>query len=546
MIGHYLLNQNNENDQLNMKKSLLTISLVFSVALLYSFKSVQGLIIKNGWITYKNEVIFGNGQRTDYWGGYRECTDKPAWIVTLKKNTAITRNDPGNIGACKTEDLDKLTDAMLEYGYPAFQYYYGLWYDRRRDCHDEVKRNSPPVAPFYEQPWARSNIEGAWDGGKKYDLLKYNSWYFGRLKEFSGLCDKKGTILIHQYYLQHNILESPCHYVDFSWRPVNCIQPTGMPDSKPSGDLSVYNTFYDLSDSTRRFIHRSYIRKCLDELADYTNVIHELSAEYTGPLSFARFWIDTIIEWQKEKGKKITISLAACKDVQDAILADPIRSVEIDVINLTYWWYLSDGKLNAPKGGTGVPGRYVWAKETTPFQIYRQVKEYHLMFPNKAIIHSINATREQTIAFLMAGGSILIRMLLYPDSQPPLNPWDPPSTYVMPEGSPIILPVYQFIRKNLKSELQNMTIKSIVLNDPEQNLCLGHSGKTYLVYALKGGNFNIDLKEESGISFKAKWLNPKNGEIQYANGGIVTGGNTLTFNAPDTNDWLLWLSSSAR
>ena len=103
------------------------------------------------------------------------------------------------------------------------------------------------------------------------------------------------------------------------------------------------------------------------------------------------FWIDTIIEWQKEKGKKITISLAACKDVQDAILADPIRSAEINVINLTYWWYLSDGKLNAPKGGTGVPGRYVWAKETTPFQIYRQVKEYHLMFPNKAIIHSIKA-----------------------------------------------------------------------------------------------------------------------------------------------------------
>ena len=91
-----------------------------------------------------------------------------------------------------------------------------------------------------------------------------------------------------------------------------------------------------------------------------------------------------------------------------------------------------------------------------------------------------------------------------------------------------------------------MTIKSVVLNDPEQNWCLGHTGKTYLVYALKGGNLNIDLKEESGINFKAKWLNPQNGELQNANGGIVTGGNTLTFNTPDTNDWLLWLSSSAK
>ena len=531
-----------------MKKSLLNIGLIFLVVPFFSFWSMPELNIKNGWITYNNEVIWGNGQRTDFWGGYRECAGNTDWIINYKKYTAITRNDPGNYGPCKTEDLDKLTDAMLQYGYPAFMYNYGLWYDRRRDCHDEEKRNSSPVAPFYEQPWARSNIEGAWDGGNKYDLVKYNSWYFDRLKEFAGLCDKKGTILIHQYYLQHNLLESPCHYVDFPWRPINCIQPTGMPDTKPVNDLSAYNTFYDLSDSTMRYLHRAYIRKCLDELSDYRNVIHEISGEYTGPLSFTQFWIDTIIEWQKETGKKVIISLAACKDVQDAILADPIRFAEINIINLTSWWYLSDGKLNAPIGGTGVPGRYAigpdWAKETTPYQIYRQVKEYRLKFPNKAIIHSLNASREQTIAFLMAGGSLLIRWLLYPDSQPPLNPWDPPSTYIMPENSAIILPVYQFIRQNLKSELQNMTIKSIVLNNTEQNWCLGQSGKNYLVYALKGGNINIDLKEESGISFKAIWVNPQNGEIQNANGGVVIGGDTLTLNAPNTNDWLLWLSSS--
>jgi len=126
----------------------------------------------NGWITYNNKVIWGNGQRTNYWGGYRECVNK-SWINNYQSYPAITRNDPGGFGPCKTEDLDKFTDAMMQYGCPAFQHHYGLWYDRRRDCHDITRRDSPPVSPFFEQPWARSNTEGAWDGGYKYDLLTY-------------------------------------------------------------------------------------------------------------------------------------------------------------------------------------------------------------------------------------------------------------------------------------------------------------------------------------------------------------------------------------
>ena len=528
-----------------MKKSVFYLILVFPVLLLLSSWQIPKLAFKNGWITYKNKIIWGNGQRTDYWGGYRKCPNDFYGINKYKEYNAITRNDPGIYGPCRTEELDKLTDAMLKYGYPAFLYNYGLWYDRRRDCHDDSKRNSPPIAPFYEQPWSRTDIPGAWDGGNKYDLSKFNSWYFERLRRFARLCDKRGTLLIHQFYLQHTLLESPCHYVDFPWRPVNCIQRTRLPDVKPSNDLSLYNAFYDVSDSIRRYLHRLYIRKCLDELSDYSNVIYEIGRGYTGPLSFTQFWIDTIVEWEKETGKKVVISIGATKDVQDAILTDPDRSSKIDVIDLAYWWYLPDGKLYAPNGGKGVPGRYATgndgAKETTPYQIYRQVKEYRLKFPGKAIFHSFNATREQTIAFLMGGGSILIRYLIYPDGKSPLNTWDPPSTYIMPEESDIILPVYKFIRQNLNKELPYMTIKSIVINNTEQNWCLGHTGRGYLIYALKGGELQVNLSQESGNRFKSIWVNPRTGEIQNANGGKVTGGKVITIKAPDANDWLLWL-----
>ena len=74
----------------------------------------------------------------------------------------------------------------------------------------------------------------------------------------------------------------------------------------------------------------------------------------------------------------------------------------------------------------------------TPLQIYRQVKEYRRLCPDKAILHAIGADQEQTIAFLMAGGSMLIRGLDYVREHP--------STYEMPLGCQHILPVYEFVR----------------------------------------------------------------------------------------------------
>lgn len=83
--------------------------------------------------------------------------------------------------------------------------------------------------------------------------------------------------------------------------------------------------FYDISHPIRRQRHRAYLRKCLNTLCDNTKVIYLTGEEFTGPLEFMQFWLDTVIEWRKETGKKVLIGLSCTKDVQDAILADPVR-----------------------------------------------------------------------------------------------------------------------------------------------------------------------------------------------------------------------------
>ena len=305
--------------------------------------------IKNGWLVRDDEILTGRKQEVPWWSGVA----RPHGLATAKPH--ITRFVPGQTGTGLTDDLEELSDWMKQNNVMVLDHNYGLWYDRRRDDHERIRRMDGEVwTPFYELPFARSGQETAWDGLSKYDLTKYNKWYWSRLKQFADLADQKNLVLMHQNYFQHNIIEAGAHYADFPWRPTNNINNTGFPEPVPyAGDKRIFmaEQFYDISHPIRRKIHRDYIRKCLSNFAENSGVIQLIGAEYTGPLHFVEFWIDVIREWEKESGKKVTIGLSTTKDVQDAILADKIRSKTIDLIDIRYWHNQFNGTIYEPKGG---------------------------------------------------------------------------------------------------------------------------------------------------------------------------------------------------
>jgi len=497
----------------------------------------SGLRIVNGWFTQDGKVIWGCAQHNGWWGGYRENS---GWIHQYKVRTAICRRAPSRSGPSFTEDLEKLTDAMIRYGYPGFEHNYGLWYDRRRDNHDVQKRTDADVQPpFLEQPWARNEEGTAWDGLTKYDLGRFNPWYFGRLKEFARLCEEKGAILFHNFYMQHTLLENPAHYVDFPWRPVNCVQETAMPDTIPAA-----NAFYDITHGARRGLHRTYIRKCLDELADCTNVVHFISQEYTGPLSFMRFWLDTILKWERETGANLKIGLVGTKDIVDAILVDPVQGPRISAICLSYWWYNADGALHAPRGGREIAGRYIGqlSNRTSPESLYRQIREYRHRYPEKAIVQHHKVQLEKAWAFLMGGGSMIVAGMQYPDSAPPKQPWDPPETYIAPAESLIIQPTYDFIKTHLAARLPRMTPADVVCSNGARAWCLADRGQDYLFFAPAGGSLHVDLSDVGRKRFEARWFDPRSGKLTPADDSCVSASPSLSFEAPDNQCWVLWLS----
>ncbi|MCP4782231.1 MAG: hypothetical protein GY903_14255 [Fuerstiella sp.] len=476
----------------------------------------SSLSVHNGWYVHDGAAVWGLLQHNGWW--------------RTGQRPNITRNAPGETGPNRTEDLNKLTDAMLQFGYPGFEHNFGLWYDRRRDAHDQDQRNNNQVQPpFLEQPWARSGKGKAWDGLSKYDLTKYNDWYFQRLKQFADLCDRKGTILFHNHYMQHALLETNAHYVDFPWRPTNCIQNTELPDRNPGA-----SAFYDVSHPLRRKLHRAYIRKCLDVLGKNTNVVFLCSEEYTGPLDFMQYWLDTILEWEEETGRDVHVGLSATKDVMDVILSDAERAKEISTIDLRYWWYKPDGKLQAPLGGRHVAGRYTSEiRHTTPEQFHRQVSEFRAKHPEKAIIHGNPETRQHAWAAMTGGASLLVGQLPYADKRDP-------SEYISPEPCREIQPTYDFIRAHIAKTLPRMSPCDEFVQSDKPVWCLVEPKGDFLVYAFEGGPFELDLSAVTG-SFNARWFDPRTGKLSNVRDEAVPGGAVVRFIAPEQQDWGLWL-----
>jgi hypothetical protein len=363
--------------------------------------------ITNGHITADGRLVTGNRYHIPWWAGRVKDS-----FVKKGAKPAITRFVPGREGLGWTDRIDSVVNYLKTNGYCMLDHNYGLWYDLRRTDHERVRRADGNVeAPFYEQPFSRTGKGTAWDGLSRYDLTKPNLWYWSRLKDFAEKGAKQGLMLFHENYFQHNIIEAGAHWVDCPWRPVNNVNGTDFPEPVPfTGDKRIFmaEQFYNIDNPKLRPLHKQYIRQCLENFKDDDNVVQLISEEYTGPLHFTRFWLETIAEWEAETGRHPLIALSCTKDAQDAILADPKLAKVVDIIDIRYWHYNTQGLWAPPAGKNMAPRQFMRKMKVgkTGFaEAYKAVKEYRTKYPDKAVTFFAQQYPQYGWAILMAGGS---------------------------------------------------------------------------------------------------------------------------------------------
>lgn len=436
--------------------------------------------------------------------------DRPAWTATTswswfqmrmprglaaRFGPAITRFAPGRTGRGLTDDLADVVASVTPGG--VFVQHYGLWYDRRRVDHNYYGSNEWRTgevwAPFVELPWARSGEGKAWDGLSKYDLTRFNPWYFQRVRAFADLADRHGRVLYYNFYFQHWLLESRSHYVDFPWRPVNALQATGLPDEVPAA-----NAFYDVSHPVRRDLHQRYIRHVLDTLGPHANVVFGIDREYTGDLQFLRFWLDEIAAWQRAHGRTVFVALEVPKDQMDDVLADPERSRLVHAIGVHGWLYRADGELFAIRGGLDRAPREQRPDIATPADleaIRRTLDPEQLKLPDFQ-----NGPEFQRMFDTLWAGSTAMKYRAwreYRDAHPHLVQLQEADAYPA-----LTAAVDADVPRAVRAAMRPVPV---VVAPRASAWAIGRPGEGYLVYSVGGHPVSLDLAAD-GAAYQVRWL----------------------------------------
>jgi Family of unknown function (DUF6298) len=450
------------------------------------------LAITNGWVTINGKLVVGKPSDTNL--GWRGSIAPPQ-VAKGEGVDSVTGFVPGRSGSGYTHDIEEV--ARRQRGSLGIEHHPPLWYDRRRDDHERVRRIDGEVwPPFYELPYARTGIGTAWDGLSKYDLTKPNPFYFDRLAKLAGEFEQGGQILTVMHYLQHNILEAGGHWADYPWRSANNINDPGFPEPPPyAGDKRIFQAhlFYDVTHPQRQALHRRNTEMFLEELKDHPNVIHLLGDEYTGPLEFTAFWVRSAGDWEKRTGKNATIGLATTKTEQDTILEDPDLSLTVDLIDTRYWG-LQGGINLAPRQQKGRNDR---GKEGAP----RSTLEYRTKYPQKAFIRGGGSGWD----YVMQGGSMPARLNNADDA--------------------------------LLAAIPNMLPAALATGSGPVN-SLAETGRQHLVHLPKGGRVELDLSGATG-TFDGYWVfgGPQGKDPLIK----AEGGGKATFESPGESEALLWL-----
>jgi hypothetical protein len=495
------------------------------------------LKIINGRFVIGDEVVWGGAVNDSWWMG--QVSEEAA----LDAGISITRFVPGREGFGLTENLPELAKRIEAQGTPFYQNGPGLWYDRRRDDHTVIERTDGNVwAPFYEMPWARSGKGISWEGLSKFDLSRYNPWYFNRIKEFASLADKHRIVIYHSLYNTHNVLEIGAHWADFPWRPANNINETGLPEPppmEPNNRLHVANQFYNTTHPNQKALHQAFILHVLKQLGNFKNIIFNVGFQYAGPLEFQQFFIETVKDWERKNKRFLRLSLATSKGITDTILANADDAKRIAVIDMRYWQYRPDGSLWAPDGGRNLAFREMIGKEfgkatdapppTTPEQAYRQVREYKDKYPEKAIVAWHNGVGP--IPALMAGAAQVLMQ----------NP-----TAGHGQGRSVDRNRFDdFVKQYLYKTLYKMLPRDGMLVDEKQNWCLADDpNKTILLYSINRPTIQL-AKTFNQKQYKAIWYDPRTGKTTAVTPTIeLVEGSEIK--KPSSEEWLLLLVASTK
>jgi Chitobiase/beta-hexosaminidase C-terminal domain/Family of unknown function (DUF6298) len=344
---------------------------------------------------------------------------------------------------------------------------------------------------FDPLPYQRKGPGTALDGGRKFDLSRFNQTYFDRLRSRVIEAGQHGiyvsVMLFQGFSSQRKNIGGGNPWTGHPFNVNNNINGiNGDPSGNENGE-EVHSLIVPAITS----LQEAYVRKVVDTLNDLDNVLYEISGDApTSSRDWQYYMINYLKRYQATKPKQHPVGMSYLYlGTANDLLASPAD------------WILVPGTATDPSLATG----------------------------DKVIFSDMDP-------------KLLVGTTSYPivwkSFMRGLNPVYLELDLTNPSADENLRNSMGYTRRY--SQLVDLSFMSPNSELCSSGYCLINPGREYLIYLPNGGTVRVDLSAASG-NFVATWLSPVTGGT--TSGGTVTGGIPILFTSPIVGDAVLYLQA---
>ena len=352
------------------------------------------------------------------------------------------------------------------------------------------------VAPL---PWARTGPGNAVDGEPRFDLTKFNPDYFTRLRDRVDAAGKRGiyvsVMLFEGWGLRHGN-RGRAAPDGWAWRghPFHPDNNINGIDGNADGD-SLTGEVHTLTNPQVNELQAAYIRKVVDTVSDFDNVLYEVINE--GGQKEWDWWVAKTVrdhEQSKPKQHPIGITGHGAEKLAD-MLASPAEWISPG---------RNDGYGDNPPAWDGkkvslLDTDHIWGVGGNSGWVWK--------------------------SFLRGHNPIFM---------------DPYDDKVLAAGNPSQWDPLRRAMGHVRRLSQRFNLAEMSPHDKvsSSKFCLAQPGEEYLVWISNGGETAVDLTSAPG-TFAIEWIHPTDGSVTER--GTVDGGALRGFLPPLQTDMVLHL-----
>jgi len=345
------------------------------------------------------------------------------------------------------------------------------------------------------QPWVRTGPGKALDGKPKFDLKKFNTTYFERLGRRVSAAQGRGIYVSVMLFEGWGLQFSPGAWEGHPFNPKNNINGIDGDQNKDGKGIEIHT----LANRDVTALQEAYVRKVIDTVNGFDNVLYEISNENHPPSTEWQYHIIRYIKnYEKDKPKQhpvgMTFQYRGGKN--ETLFKSPAD------------WISPNAEGGYRDNPPPADGRKVVLNDTD-----------HLwgIGGNQSWVWK-SFLRGHNPIFMDPYDGVVLGNEFDPK-------WDP-------------------IRRSMGYTRQYAEKMDLAAMLPRNNLastryCLANPGLEYLVYNPAADKPSITINLKAG-TYKYEWFNPDNGKVA-STGTIEAKGGEKKFEAPFKGDAVLYL-----